>query len=121
MPCFTHCLIDQHERACAATRLPHALASSTQVAISASVNWLISLGMPVMDSPDRLIFSESTPYLQNMRTQRRISSQPLTIAPKANSCCGRCGCVVSPQPPGTGISLLAARERGPAEVPSLGA
>jgi Asp/Glu/hydantoin racemase len=32
------------------------------------------LGMPVIDSPLRLIFSESTPYLANMRTQRRISS-----------------------------------------------
>ncbi len=109
MPCFTHCLIDHTERACAATRLPQALASCTHTAISSSVNWLISPGMPVIDSPDRLIFSESTPYLTNMRTQRRISSQPLTTAPKANSGCGRCGSVVSPRPPGTVISWLAAR------------
>ena len=65
--------------------------------------------MPVMDSPDRLIFSVSTPYLANMRTQRRISCGPLTMAPNANSGCGRCGCVVSPKPPGTVISWLAAR------------
>jgi hypothetical protein len=77
--------------------------------ISSSVNWLISLGMPVIDSPDRLIFSVSTPYLANMRTQRRISCGPLTTAPNANSGCGRCGCVVSPSPPGTVISWLAAR------------
>jgi len=89
--------------------LPHALASSTQTAISASVNWQRSLGMPVIDSPERLIFSESTPHLTNMRTQRRISSTPLTIAPNANSGCGRCGAVVSPRPPGTVISWLAAR------------
>ena len=109
MPCLTHCLIDQVERACAATRLPQALASCTQTVISSSVNWLISLGMPVIDSPERLIFTESTPYLANMRTQRRISSAPLTIAPKANSGCGKCGRVVSPRPPGTVISWLAAR------------
>ena len=77
--------------------------------ISSAVNWLISLGMPVIDSPDRLILIESTPYLANMRTQRRISSLPLTIAPNANSGCGRCGAVVSPSPPGTVISWLAAR------------
>ena len=109
MPCLTHCLIDQVERACAATRLPQVLASSTSTAISSSVNWLRSLGMPVIDSPLRLIFNESTPYLQNMRTHLRISCGPLTIAPKANSGCGRCGCVVSPSPPGTVISWLAAR------------
>ena len=85
MPCVTQRLIELHERACAATRLPHALASSTQVAISASVNWQRSLGMPVIDSPERLILSESTPHLTNMRTQRRISSLPLTIAPNAKS------------------------------------
>ena len=33
----------------------------------------------------------------------------LTTAPNANSGCGRCGCVVSPRPPGTVISWLAAR------------
>ena len=96
-------------RAWAATRLPQALASSTQTRTSSVVNWLISAGMPVMDSPLRLIFSVSTPYLANMRTQRRISSGPLTTAPNANSGCGRCGCVVSPRPPGTVISWLAAR------------
>ena len=101
--------MDQVERACAATLLPQALASCTQTRISSSVNWLISEGMPVMDSPERLILSESTPYLQNMRTQRRISSAPLTTAPNANSDCGRCGAVVSPRPPGTVISWLAAR------------
>jgi hypothetical protein len=109
MPWRTHSLMAQVERACAATRLPQALASCTHTVISSGVNWLISLGMPVMDSPDRLIFSVSTPYLANMRTQRRISSAPLTIAPKANSGCGRCGAVVSPRPPGTVISWLAAR------------
>jgi hypothetical protein len=70
MPCVTQRLIELHERACAATRLPQALASSTQTAISASVNWQRSLGMPVIDSPERLILSESTPHLTNMRTQR---------------------------------------------------
>ena len=109
MPWVTQRLIELHERACAATRLPQALASSTQVAISTSVNWQRSLGMPVIDSPERLILSESTPYLTNMRTQRRISSAPLTIAPNAKSDCGRCGWVVSPRPPGTVISWLAAR------------
>src|SRR5690242_610884 len=101
MPCFTHSLIDQVERAWAATRLPQALASSTHTRTSSEVNWLISLDMPVMDSPDRLILSESTPHLAKVRTQRRISSAPLTTAPNANSDCGRCGCVVSPRPPGT--------------------
>ncbi len=69
----------------------------------------MSDGMPVIDSPDRLILIVSTPYLANMRTQRRISSPPLTTAPNANSFCGRCGAVVSPSPPGTVISWLAAR------------
>src|SRR5512143_2256779 len=100
MPWRTHSLIDQVERACAATRLPHALASCTHTVTSSEVNWLASLDMPVIDSPDRLILIESTPYLANMRTQRRISSVPLTMAPNANSGCGRCGCVVSPRPPG---------------------
>ena len=40
-----HCLIDHVLRACAATRLPQVLASSTSTAISSSVNWLASLGM----------------------------------------------------------------------------
>mgnify|MGYP006164081997 CR=1 FL=1 len=34
-------------------------------------------------------------------------------------CCGRCGEVVSPSPPGKVISWLAARYRGPTMVPSL--
>src|SRR4030095_4713167 len=99
MPCLTHCLIDQVERACAATRLPHALASCTHTVLSSSVDWLASLDMPVIDSPDRLIFSVSTPYLANMRTQRRISCGPLTMAPNANSGCGRWGWVGSPNAP----------------------
>src|ERR1700712_3671098 len=112
MPCFTHCLMDHVERACAATRLPQALASCTHTVISSSVNWLISLGMAVIDSPERLIFTESTPYLANMRTQRRISSAPLTTAPKANSGCGRGGWGGVPSPPRPGVSLLGAGERG---------
>jgi hypothetical protein len=102
-------LIDQVERACAATRLPHAFASSTQVAISAGVNWLISLAMPVIDSPDRLIFSVSTPYLTNIRHAAAHLLRAADDRAERELGCGRCGCVVSPRPPGTVISWLAAR------------
>ena len=39
-------------------------------------------------SPDRLSLIESTPYFRNMRTHLRISSGPLTMMPKLNSCHG---------------------------------
>ena len=62
-----------------------------------------------MYSPDRFSLIVSTPYFRNIRTQRRISSAPLTTAPKLNSGYGRCGGDSSPRPPGTVISWLAAR------------
>ena len=62
-----------------------------------------------MYSPERLSLIVSTPYFRNMRTHLRISSTPLTTAPKLNSGYGRCGSVSSPRPPGTVISWLAAR------------
>jgi len=85
MPWRTHCLTDSHERACAASRLPRFLTSSTAVAISASVIGVASAASPAMYSPDRFSLIVSTPYLRNIRTHLRISSAPLTTAPKLNS------------------------------------
>ena len=89
--------------------MPRTWASFTATAISSSVMGVNSAGIPAMYSPERFSFTVSTPYLRNMRTVFRISSGPLTIAPKLNSGYGRCGSVSSPRPPGTVISWLAAR------------
>ena len=92
------------------TRLPRMCASDTATATSSSLIQVVSARAPGTKlSPDRLSLIESTPYLRNRRTQRRISSGPLTMMPKLNSCHGRCGSVSSPRPPATVISWLAAR------------
>ncbi len=60
-------------------------------------------------SPERFSLIESTPYLRNIRTARRISSTPVTTTPKLSSGNGRCGGISSPRAPSTVISWLAAR------------
>ena len=65
--------------------------------------------MPAMYSPDRLIFSESTPYLMKVRADLRISSGPLHTLPKLNSSNFMCGSVLSPSAPMVVISWLPAR------------
>lgn len=62
-----------------------------------------------MYSPDRLIFRWSTPYLMNVRTERRISSGPLQTLPKLSSSKCMCGNVLSPSAPMVVISWLPAR------------
>src|SRR4029453_18883172 len=105
MPCRTHCLTDSAERACAETRLPRTWASATATAISSSVMGVNSAGMPAIYSPERFSLTVSTPYLRNMRTVFRISSGPLTMAPKLNSGYGRWGSVSSPRAAGPVVSL----------------
>src|SRR5947208_623300 len=100
MPWRTHCFTASAERAWAETRLPRTWASFTATAISSSVIGVNSAGMPAMYSPERFSLTVSTPYLRNMRTVFRISSGPLTMAPKLNSGYGRCGRVPSPRRPG---------------------
>ena len=85
MPWRTHCFTDSAERAWAARRLPRIFVSAAAIATSSSVIGVNSAGSPAMYSPERFSLIVSTPYLRNMRTVLRISSGPLTIAPKLNS------------------------------------